>query len=155
MRAKKLCFGFVFTSHKKAAKIPILLYDTKSSFDLNRAVHSQEYSFFGSDPLGRFCLLPCHRFGEPDLAVAVLTFVALLAVRATFTVFANVIGFYDFITVLCFALAVVSVLQFLPVGAGETVADFVITEIFNTVNILLVFARFANLIIGGFLSTYS
>lgn len=46
-----------------------------------------------------------------------------------------------------FALAVVNVTQFLSI---KIIVAFVIAEIFNAINILLVFARFTDFVVGRF-----
>ena len=65
--------------------------------------------------------------------VDVLPFVAFLAVRAARAVFADVIAFHDLITVLRFALAVISVIQLLSVRTSEIIAGFVIAKIRHTI----------------------
>lgn len=77
-----------------------------------------------------------------------LTFVALLSVRTTLAAFADVIALYDLIAVLCFPFTVIGMIQPFAVWASEVISDLIITEVFNAVNILLVFLRFADLIVG-------
>ena len=69
--------------------------------------------------------------------------------RTALAAFADVIAFHDLITILRFTFAVISVIQLLSVRTSEKVADFVIAEILNAVNILLVFARLTDFVVGG------
>ena len=89
-----MCFSLYLAAHEKASEIAVLLQYSESTFNLNGTVHTQQYSFFGSDTFSRFRLLLRHCFGEFDLAVFVLSLVTFFAMAAAFAAFAYVMAFH-------------------------------------------------------------
>ncbi len=74
------------------------------------AVLTKNVSIIGSNSFGSFSFLPCHSFRKRNLTIFVFAFVTFISMRASFAAFTYVVTFYDFIIILCFALAVISVI---------------------------------------------
>ena len=135
---KKLGFCFWFSSCQKSSETVVLFYNSESTFDLNRTVHSQNDPFFRRDVRQGLSAFFQKSMRNSQRSTIIFGFMAAFTVGTACTAVISIIRSLDFYSVFRFCFFFVQKFQFTAVRTDEAVFVTVVFKMFHTEFIFLV-----------------